>query len=146
MFGDQFKMMGVETPVKQETGIRVEGGHQVTTGDPADVKVEERSLVPRKEMLLMLASTIGEDSGAGLLSEQEPHRQAAYDAYGEQEVQVLCRAPSSSLLEEEFLGSSRPERDDLGFYTEHPKPESQLTDRYTDYNCVSPYQTPFMVN
>ena len=75
------------------------------------------------------------ESGAGLLSEQEPHRQAAYDAYGEQEVQVLCRAPPSSLLEEEFLGSSLPERDDLGFYTEHPKPE--LADRYTDYYCVS---------
>ena len=94
----------------------------------------------------MLASTVGEESGAGLLSEQEPHRQAAYDAYGEQEVQVLCRAAprnllftaaDSSLLEEEFLGSSRPERDDLGFYTEHPQPHNQLTDRYTDFYCVS---------
>ena len=146
MFGDQFKMMGVETPVKQELGTRVEEGHQVTTGDPADVKVEEGGLAPRKEMLLMLASTVGEESGAGLLSEQEPHRQAAYDAYGEQEVQVICRAAprnlsfaaaQSSLLEEEFLGSSRPERDDLGFYTEHPKPNNQLTDRYTDFYCVS---------
>jgi len=136
MFGDQFKMMGVETPVKQEIGIRVEGGQQLTTGDPADVKEEEGSLVPRKEMLLMLASTIGEDSGAGLLSEQEPHRQAAYDAYSEQDVQVLCRAAPrnlsftagpSLLLKEDLLEYSRPERDDLGFYTEHP--ENQLTNR-----------------
>ena len=85
----------------------------------------------------MLASTIGEDSGAGLLSEQEPHRQAAYDAYSEQDVQVLCRAVPrnlsftagpSLLLKEELLEFSRPERDDLGFYTEHP--ENQLTNRY----------------
>merc|ERR1719341_867966 len=138
MFGDQFKMMGVETPVKQELGIRVEEGHQATTGEPADVKVEEGGLAQRKEMLLMLASTVGEESGAGLLSEQEPHRQAAYDAYSEQDVQVLCRAAPrnlsftagpSLLLKEEFLGSSRPERDDLGFYTEHPQPHNQWTDR-----------------
>ena len=77
MFGDQFKMMGVETPVKQEMGSRVEGGHQVTTGKPADLKVEEGSLAPRKEMLLMLASTVGEDSGAGLLSEQEPSKRTS---------------------------------------------------------------------
>ena len=141
MFGDQFKMMGVETPVKQELGTRVEEGHQVTTGEPAGVKVEEGGLAQRKEMLLMLASTVGEESGAGLLSEQEPRRQAAYDAYGEQEVQVLCRAAPRNLsftaAEEEFFGSSRPERDDLGFYTEHPKPHNQLTDRYTDFYCVN---------
>merc|ERR1719391_1132912 len=89
-------------------------------------------------MLLMLASTVGEDSGAGLLSERESHHQAAYDVYGEQEVQVLCsvaprvlsdRAASSSFFEEKLLGSYRLERDNLGFYTEHPIPEKQLMDR-----------------
>ena len=144
MFGDQFKMMGVETPVKQELGTRVEEGHQVTTGEPADVKVEEGGLAPRKEILLMLASTVGEDGRAGLLSEQQVYRRAAYDAYGEQEVQVLCSAtprnPSFSsvpTMEEEFIGSSSLERDALGFYTEQPTPEKQLTYRYTDYFRVS---------
>ena len=148
MFGDQFKMMGVETPVKQEIGARQgEGGHQVVTNeDLAEVKVNEALLVQRKEMLLMLASTVGEESGAGLLSEKESHCQAAYDAYDEQEVQVLCsvaprvlsdRAASSSFLEEKLLGSYRLERDNLGFYTEHPIPEKQVTDRYNDIYCVS---------
>ena len=95
---------------------------------------------------LMLASTVGEESGAGLLSEKESHCQAAYDAYDKQEVQVLCsvaprilsdRAASSSFLEEELIGSYRLERDNLGFYTEHPIPEKQLTDRYNDIYCVS---------
>ena len=142
MFGDQFKMMGVETPVKQEIGAR----QVVTNEDLAEVKVKEALLVQRKEMLLMLASTVGEESGAGLLSEKESHCQAAYDAYDEQEVQVLCsvaprvlsdRAASSSFLEEELLGSYRLERDNLGFYTEHPIPEKQVTDRYNDIYCVS---------
>ena len=147
MFGDQFKMMGVETPVKQERDVK---GVVVSS-----VKVEgEENLVPRhkQEMLLMLASSVGEDSGGGLLSEsqhQAPHlarvgegglHQAAYNAYDEQEVQVLCRAPLSSLSdrallssfsEEELLSSSRLERDNLGFYTEHPTPENHLRDRYT---------------
>ena len=143
MFGDQFKMMGVETPVKQELGTtRVEGGQH---GEPADVEMKEGCPVPsRKELLLMLASTVGEDGRAGLLSEQQVYRRAAYDAYGEQEVQVLCSAtprnPSFSsvpTMEEEFIGSSSLERDALGFYTEQPTPEKQLTYRYTDYFRVS---------
>ena len=134
MFGEQFAMMGVETPVKQEgevNSVKGEGGE---------------SLVPRykQEMLLMLASSVGEDSGGGLLYEsqhQAPHlahvNQAAYNAYDEQEVQVLSdRAPLGSFSEEELLRSSRLERDNLGFYTEHPTPEKHLMDRYTDYCCV----------
>ena len=150
MFGDQFKMMGVETPVKQERDVK-----EVVEQAGSSIRVEgEENLVPRhkQEMLLMLASSVGEDSGGGLLSEsqhQAPHlarvgegglHQGAYNAYDEQEVQVLCSAPLSSLSdkaplssfsEEELLSPSRLERDNLGFYTEHPTPEKHLRDRYT---------------
>ena len=151
MFGEQFAMMGVETPVKQEGE-----GRGVVEQPGSSVKGEGgESLVPRykQEMLLMLASSVGEDCGGGLLSEsqhQAPHLahvneggllQAAYNAYDEQEVQVLCRAPPSSLSkraplgsfsEEELLSSSHLERDNLGFYTEHPTPEKHLMERYID--------------
>ena len=146
MFGEQFAMMGVETPVKQGGE-----GRGIVEQPGSSVNVEGgENLVPRckQEMLLMLASSVGEDCGGGLLSEsqhQAPHlahvNQAAYNAYDEQEVQVLCRAPLSCLTdrvplgsfsEEELLSSSRLERDNLGFYTEHPTPEKHLMDRYID--------------
>ena len=117
VFGDQFKMLGVETPMKQDVGGQV-------VGDPGEMVLELQASTPeRKQMLLQLASSIGEDGGEGIFAEQEEH-QAAYDAYGEQEVQVFCRgrrAPSN-----EF---SRLERDNLGFYTERPTPEKQILDR-----------------
>ena len=48
-------------------------------------------------------STIGVESGAGLLSEQEPHCQALFDAYNEQEPSFDYEEPS---LEESPLCSS----------------------------------------
>ena len=114
VFGDQFKMLGVETPVKQDVGGQVFG----------EMAQELQASTPeRKQTLLQLATSVGEDGGEGIFAEQEEH-QAAYDAYGEQEVQVFCRgrrAPSN-----EF---SRLERDNLGFYTERPTPEKQILDR-----------------
>ena len=113
LFGDQFKMLGVETPVKQDV-----------RGHPGKMVQELQASTPeRKQMLLQLASSVGEDGGEGIFAEQERH-QSAYDAYGEQEVQVYCRGrrePSN-----EF---SRLERDNLGFYTESPTPEKQILDR-----------------
>ena len=112
VFGDQFKMLGVETPVKQDIG------------DTGKMVQELQASTPeRKQKLLQLASSVGEDGGEGIFAEQERH-QSAYDAYGEQEVQVYCRGgrePSN-----EF---SRLERDNLGFYTESPTPEKQILDR-----------------
>ena len=117
VFGDQFKMLGVETPVKQDIGGQV-------FGHPGKMVHDLQASSPeRKQMLLQLASSVGEDGGEGIFAEQEGH-QAAYDAYGEQEVQVYCRGrrePSN-----EF---SRLERDSLGFYTERPTPEKQILDR-----------------
>ena len=112
VFGDQFKMLGVETPVKQDIG------------DTGKMVQELQASTPeRKQMFLQLASSVGKDGGEGIFAEQEKH-QSAYDAYGEQEVQVYCRGrrePSN-----EF---SRLERDNLGFYTERPTPEKQILDR-----------------
>ena len=117
LFGDQFKMLGVETPVKQDIGGQV-------FEHPGKMVQELQASTPeRKQMLLQLASSVGEDGGEGIFAEQERH-QSAYDAYGEQEVQVYCRGrrePSN-----EF---SRLERDNLGFYTESPTPEKQILDR-----------------
>ena len=116
VFGDQFKMLGVETPVKQDVGGPV-------FGDSGEMVQQLQASPERKQMLLKLASSVGEDGGEGILAQQEGH-QAAYDVYGEQEVQVLCRGrrePSN-----EF---SRLERDNLGFYTERPTPEKQILDR-----------------
>ena len=117
LFGDQFKMLGVETPVKQDIGGQV-------FGHPGEMVHDLQASSPeQKQMLLQLASSVGEDGGEGIFAEQERH-QSAYDAYGEQEVQVYCRGrrePSN-----EF---SRLERDNLGFYTERPTPEKQILDR-----------------
>ena len=116
VFGDQFKMLGVETPVKQDVGGPV-------FGDSGEMVQQLQASPERKQMLLKLASSVGEDGGEGILAQQEGH-QAAYDVYGEQEVQALCRGrrePSN-----EF---SRLERDNLGFYTERPTPEKQILDR-----------------
>ena len=117
VFGDQVKMLGVETPVKQDVGGQV-------FGDSEEMVQQLQTSTPeRKPMLLKLAPSVGEDGGEGILAVQERH-QAAYDVYGEQEVQVLCRGrrePSN-----EF---SRLERDNLGFYTERPTPEKQILDR-----------------
>ena len=114
VFGDQFKMLGVETPVKQDVGGQV-------FGHPGKmVQGLQASTPERKQMLLQLASSVGEDGGEGIFAEQEGHQAA----YGEQEVQVFCRGrrePSN-----EF---SRLERDNLGFYTERPTPEKQILDR-----------------
>ena len=114
VFGDQFKMLGVETPVKQDIGGQV-------FGHPGKMVQELQASTPeRKQMLLQLASSVGEDGGEGIFAEQEGHQAA----YGEQEVQVYCRTrrePSNKF--------SRLERDNLGFYTERPTPEKQILDR-----------------
>ena len=116
-FGDQFKMLGVETPVKQDIGGQV-------FGHPGKMVQELQASTPeRKQKLLQLASSVGEDGGEGIFAKQEGH-QAAYDPYGEQEVQVFCRGRRE--LSNEF---SRLERDNLGFYTERPTPEKQILDR-----------------
>ena len=110
-------MLGVETPVKQDIGGQV-------FEHPGKMVQELQASTPeRKQMLLQLASSVGEGGGEGIFAEQGGH-QAAHDAYGEQEVQVYCRGrrePSN-----EF---SRLERDNLGFYTERPTPEKQILDR-----------------
>ena len=117
VFGDQFKMLGVETPVKQDVGGQV-------FEHPGKMVQELQASTPeRKQMLLQLASSVGEDGGEGIFAEQEG-QQAAYDAYGEQEVQDYCRGRRER--SNEF---SRLERDNLGFYTERPTPEKQILDR-----------------
>ena len=114
MFGDKFKMMGVETPVKQDVGDLFLSRQAMI--DHGCIRLDEaKALAPqRKSMLLMLASSVGEDCGGGVLSEQETGGQAGYDVYGERGGEVFSRPPSSIKS-----APSRLKRDDLGFYTEH---------------------------